>query len=577
MSFSNSSLIVCKTISPNKGSRPSGQAIDTITIHCMAGHMTAEGCGSWFSKSSTAASSNYGIDDNGRIGLYVEEKDRSWCTSSSTNDNRAVTIEVSSDSSSPYKITDKAYTALIELCLDICLRNGIKQLIWKANKSLSVPTPQPSKQNMTVHRWYANKSCPGDYIYSRLGAIASAVNSRISSGSGVSRDYINSIVSGGDALIDSTTSSVTQTVAYTPRLTRPTSGNKYYITKSSGGYSNAVKGSPTDSQCDVLRNCVGYAYGRFNEIGQYGSCKYLTPCNAENFIENRGNLTYGQTPKLGACMVWKKGSTLNSSDGAGHVAIVEQINSSTQVVTSESGWNASSAFWTQTRNKGSGNWGMGSAYTFRGFIYNPAVSDEGTVQIDGVSSGVAIDTSNFDPYIVTVDPSVTSFDAEKLKEDKVLGFMFQAGYLYDASHNKRSTYRNSNLSKQVQICNDAGMIFALYAVVRARSKDEAKLECSELYNTISRYPPGAGIWLRLNFSSSQSKTTNHAILDYYYERISAWGLSNACGLYVSSSELEKYLDWDTYSEKYLLWLMKMSSSSEMNSVDASIDSSFFQV
>lgn len=170
---------------------------------------------------------------------------------------------------------------------------------------------------------------------------------------------------------------------FEPRKTRPLAGNKYYNTIGNGGYSHAIKGNVNgtgkpDSGCDVLANCVGYAYGRFNEIGKYGYCKYLTPTNAENFIENRGSLTHGQTPALGACMVWRKGATLSGSDGAGHVAIVEEIISPTQIVTSESGW-GSNVFWTQTRNKGSdGNWGMSSSYHFRGFIYNPAV-DGGTV------------------------------------------------------------------------------------------------------------------------------------------------------------------------------------------------------
>lgn len=161
---------------------------------------------------------------------------------------------------------------------------------------------------------------------------------------------------------------------FTPRLTKPEAGNKYYNTKANGGYSDAIKGKPTDAGCDVLSNCVGYAYGRFNEIGGYGCCKYLRPVNAENFIQHAGGLEVGQTPKLGACMVWRKGASLSGSDGAGHVAIVEEIISDTQIVTSESGWN-SYAFRNKTRNKGNGNWGAGTGYTFLGFIYNPAVSD----------------------------------------------------------------------------------------------------------------------------------------------------------------------------------------------------------
>lgn len=163
------------------------------------------------------------------------------------------------------------------------------------------------------------------------------------------------------------------TVAFKMRTTKPEAGNKYYITKARGGYSNAIQGKPVDPNCDVLSNCVGYAYGRFNEIGGYGYCKYLSPVNAEKFMQYKGSLSTGQTPQVGACMVWRKGATLNGSDGAGHVAIVEKVVSPTQVITSESAYGGK-AFYTQTRNKGAGNWGMGNTYTFLGFIYNPAVS-----------------------------------------------------------------------------------------------------------------------------------------------------------------------------------------------------------
>lgn len=160
---------------------------------------------------------------------------------------------------------------------------------------------------------------------------------------------------------------------FIPRLTKPEKGNPYYNTKANGGYSAAIKGKPEDADCDVLSNCVGYAYGRFNEIGQWGSCKYLVPTNAELFIKYKGDLEVGQTPKLGACMVWQKG-TQSGSDGAGHVAIVEKIVSDTEVVTSESAWEGYD-FQIANRKKGEdGNWGQ--AYPFLGFIYNPAACCE---------------------------------------------------------------------------------------------------------------------------------------------------------------------------------------------------------
>ena len=165
-------------------------------------------------------------------------------------------------------------------------------------------------------------------------------------------------------------------MSFTMRVTKPEAGNRYYIRKASGGWSNAIQGSPKDAACDVLANCVGYAVGRFNEIGGYGCCRYLAPVNAENFMQYKGSCRTGMIPKPGACMVWQKGASLSGSDGAGHVAIVEKVISATEVFTSESGY-GSQAFWNQTRRKGAdGRWGAGPAYTFLGFIYNPAVPDE---------------------------------------------------------------------------------------------------------------------------------------------------------------------------------------------------------
>lgn len=175
MSYTNSPLVSYTKISPNRTPNRN-HAIDTITIHCVVGQCSVETLGQVFAPTSRQASSNYGIGADGRVGMYVEEKDRSWCSSSASNDNRAVTIEVASDTTHPYKVNDKAYTALIELVADICKRNGIKELKWKADKSLIGKVDQ---QNMTVHRWFANKSCPGDYLYNLHGDIAKKVNAKL--------------------------------------------------------------------------------------------------------------------------------------------------------------------------------------------------------------------------------------------------------------------------------------------------------------------------------------------------------------------------------------------------------------
>nr|WP_316613905.1 N-acetylmuramoyl-L-alanine amidase [uncultured Ruminococcus sp.] len=183
--MSNSSLVDHTHRSPHHYNGRNHK-IDTITIHCVVGQCSVEALGNVFD-SNIEASSNYGVGYDGRIGLYVDESNAAWTSSNYANDNRAVTIEVASDTYDPYAVTDAAYNALIKLVADICRRNGIKKLIWSTNKNDRVN--HLNGCNMTVHRDFANKSCPGDYLYNRHGKIAAAVNKILGSGSSDDSDY----------------------------------------------------------------------------------------------------------------------------------------------------------------------------------------------------------------------------------------------------------------------------------------------------------------------------------------------------------------------------------------------------
>ena len=175
MGYTNSPLATYKNISKNKTANRN-HAIDTITIHCFVGQVTAkQGC-DFFASTPKECSANYVVGFDGSIGLSVEEKDRSWCSSNRENDMRAITIEVASETSEPYSVTEKAYNSLIKLLVDECKRNNIKLLLWRNDKSL---IGQVNKQNMTVHRWFANKSCPGTYLFNKMGEIADAVNAEL--------------------------------------------------------------------------------------------------------------------------------------------------------------------------------------------------------------------------------------------------------------------------------------------------------------------------------------------------------------------------------------------------------------
>lgn len=180
MAYTNSSLVSYTKLSPNHSGKRT-HSIDRITPHCVVGQLSAESICGCFTSTSRQASCNYGIGTDGRVSLCVEEKNRSWCSSSNSNDQRAVTIECASDMKAPYAMNSKVYNSLIKLCTDICKRNGKKKLLWLGSKSKALNySPKSDEMVLTVHRWFANKSCPGDWLYSRLGDLAEKVTANLS-------------------------------------------------------------------------------------------------------------------------------------------------------------------------------------------------------------------------------------------------------------------------------------------------------------------------------------------------------------------------------------------------------------
>lgn len=180
MAYTNSKLVFYTKLSPNHSGQRT-HSIDRITPHCVVGQLSCESICGCFTSPSRQASCNYGIGKDGRISLCVEEKNRSWCSSSNANDQRAVTIECASDMSEPYAMNNAVYNSLVRLCIDICKRNGKKKLLWLGSKDKSLNyTPKSDEMVLTVHRWFANKSCPGNWLYSRLGELATKVTTELS-------------------------------------------------------------------------------------------------------------------------------------------------------------------------------------------------------------------------------------------------------------------------------------------------------------------------------------------------------------------------------------------------------------
>lgn len=200
--MSNSSLVTYTRLSTHCNS-PRNHVIDTITVHCFVGQVTAQsGCNCKNFTGATGGSCNYVVGYDGSVGLCVNEDDRSWCSDSPSNDHRAVTIECASDTKTPYTVTSDCYNKLLDLITDICQRNNITKLLWFADKDRTLSYQrQKGEACMTVHRWFAKKACPGDYLYNLMGQIADEVSRRLSgSQPEPTPTYFNYTVKKGDTL-----------------------------------------------------------------------------------------------------------------------------------------------------------------------------------------------------------------------------------------------------------------------------------------------------------------------------------------------------------------------------------------
>lgn len=181
MAYTNSSLVTYTKRSPHHSGQRT-HSIDRITPHCVVGQCTAETLGEVFN-GTRDVSANYGIDKTGRVGLYVDERNRSWCSSSRENDQRAITIECASDTTEPYAFRDVVYKRLIELCADICRRNGKNKLIWFGDKTKTLNyTPKSDEMILTVHRWFSATACPGTWMMNRMGDLAKQVTAVLQDG-----------------------------------------------------------------------------------------------------------------------------------------------------------------------------------------------------------------------------------------------------------------------------------------------------------------------------------------------------------------------------------------------------------
>lgn len=591
--MSNSGLVNYVKISPAKNAGRN-HVIDTISIHCMAGQLSVESCGEVFQKRD--ASSNYGVGPDGRIGMYVEEKDRSWCTSNGPNDNRAVTIEVASDSTPPYAVTDTAYNALIVLLVDICQRNNISQLRWRGDKSL---IGQVELQNMTVHRWFSSKACPGDYLYNKHLDIANAVNARMGS---PLIPPLDNIPQGSSA---STTYYGTQTNTSSYVAASLTSGSTYMPSSPNSpliSYTNRIAARGSIREGAVTRITIHVAKAR----GDIATLAQMINSSATSFnygIDEQGVIglfadepivTNGTGSKLNdekainiVCM-----NSSNSSDWpistATYDALIalsadifrrnyiakatytKDINRDTVTLHSEFDKKSDcpgryiesrmTQIIADINARLKEDWSKSQARL--------AISDETAMM---VQSGINLEAIK--PYVAFLDKGQLKVDFESLRTMGVVGIMVDAGYILDPYQNKLD-FDTKAVYSQINQVKDAKFPFGLLWTTHAKTAEDVKLETYWLYFIVSKYPPKLGIWLNTDFGKIDSQAAE-VIVDLYYSAFVSWGLKSKCGLRATKKQAELF-GWPKQCSYMPLWL-----AGEMLDDDAMIDEiltpSFFKL
>lgn len=554
--FTNSGLVSYTKISPSKTSNRT-HPIDTISIHCMAGQLSVETCGDVFQ--NRAASANYGIGPDGRIGMYVEEKDRSWCTSNAANDHRAVTIEVASDSTHPYAVKDAAYQSLITLLVDICQRNNIKELKWKGDKRY---IGQVSKQNMTVHRWFSSKACPGDYLYKKHGAIAKAVNERIGTDTPVTPlGGISSAAATNGTYIYSEiaiTSPNSTLVSLVSRLS----------TESSSVRSGAVEGitvhiAKATGTIEELSEMVAssdrsYNYGidTNGDIGLFADEPILT--------NGTGNADNDDRVINIVCMNSNTSSDYPMST-ATYDSLVElcadicKRNYIPALTYTNKPKKDTLTLHSQFEKKSGcpGPWFTKKISTFVSDVNTDlarmwsqdeariAESDEAALFIQS-----SINIDSIKPYVVCPSKTALNVDYKSMRDFGVVGVMLDAGMRYNTKH-ELTTYRNANLYNQVAEVATAKLPYGFFYTTHARNIAEVKEETYWLYFIITKYPPKLGIWLHLDLDVGAAAA--QAIVEKYYATFVDWGLKSKCGLYATKAQA-KLIEWPKQCTYMPLWL-----------------------
>lgn len=593
-----SSLVNGVTLSPFKSSRE-GTKIDSVAIHTMASNGTAEGCGYWFADERANASSNYGVDGKGIIWGYVDESERAWCTSSWGVDSRAITIEVASTTNDePYACTKEAYDSLIKLLVDICSRYGIT-LRWKADESYALKAANGgpvTDQNMFAHRWFNRvKSCPGQYLFERFGQIAKDVNSKLNTQSLTGRAITTSNYTPANKYANTSTTSTQSSNAQSiqPQATKVNLGNKKIIFVGDTrflGMQSSIGANPHIWSCS---SSASYEWLKTQGVPNieskisegYSVCITVGPVAAFNKVAS------GYSDFINDCADrWKNknvatyfvsinpiGKTRDDTySGVSNSMIAEYNQKIREGLKSNVGYiDTYSSLINSYSTKDGLNYDKNLSIALYHLISGAVDSDDPTLVSEPAVIGgdiVQVDYMKLNPYIVTLNrESSNSMQYSQLRSEGVVGVIIEGGYLYDTWHNVVS-FRQPKFKQQLAAVQSCNLDYGFYFTIRSRTLSEAKSEMKEITMLTRAFSCKLGIWLKLEFSS-ESVSTNNAILDYFQKQLILLGFVAKIGLYIEKSMLEKFT-WSRYSDVWLLWIIDhVQSESDIRKI---LDSNFFR-
>lgn len=542
-----SSLVSKANISPNYVGRT--QSIDSVSIHCCCSNMSLDSMGEIYKDVKRKSSANYGIDNEGNIAVFVDEKFASMCTSSSGVDGRSVSIMMSSmNATSPYALSDFAYSMLVDLLTDICIRNNIKELKWKNDEKYGIAASHGgpvTDQNIFIHRWFKKDIVdPGDWLIEKLPQIVQIVNAQLAI---LTQDRRRIIFLG-----DSRASKMHQSIGNDSNL---------WITNQTYGFS-WVGNNPPSFEEDVNDKSAICILGGAKDIN------YIKPKDYADKINANASRWFNK-----GCPVYFVSITPVSRNGSGNITNkkIEEFNAEIKnSLTTGIGYiDAYSSIIS--------NFIVPDGYNYddntNKEIYNTIIKTASRMQSGiGLNLNLNLNPTNFHPYIVTFDRNA-NVDYKVLSDIRVVGAIIEAGFRYNPDGSRTTKFDNPNIETQIQNLDKYNIPYGMYTVCRAKDIGEAKTEIEYFQYQTYRHPPKLGVWLMLNNLTSNT-VLNNSLLKQYNESLVDLGFKGKMGIMCTRNDLKK-IAWDTWQNEFYLYLVEHLT--DLSVLDNLLDPQLFDI